>query len=95
MSTENVKIKTAPAMLEATGPLGQVQAVIASLNVKDADGDVATSSTFTDGEEVVISSYNHASMTSAALPVGKGIIRVTQSEVTLAGQFFYAESLGA
>lgn len=67
---------------------GEISAVIATLNVKDLDGDVATSDTFTEGEQVVISSYNHASMSGYALPVGKGAIRVTASEAILDGQFW-------
>lgn len=67
---------------------GEVEAVIATLNVKDLDGDVSTQDTFTDGQEVVISTYNHASMYGAALPVGKGSIKVTSSEAILQGQFW-------
>jgi hypothetical protein len=67
---------------------GEVSAVIATLNVRDLDGDVATEETFTDGEEVVISSYNHASMQGYALPVGKGKVRVTSAEAILDGKFW-------
>ena len=67
---------------------GEVSAVIATLNVRDLDGDVATEDTFTDGEEVVISSYNHASMHGVSLPVGKGKIRVTAAEAILDGKFW-------
>jgi hypothetical protein len=91
VSTLDVKIKSG-AGREASGPLGQVEAVIATLNVRDHDGDVATAETFTDGEEVIISSYNHASMIGAALPVGKGVIHVTPTEAILEGQFFMANA---
>jgi hypothetical protein len=67
---------------------GEVSAVIATLNVRDLDGDVATEDTFTEGEEVVISSYNHASMHGVSLPVGKGKIRVTPAEAILDGKFW-------
>jgi len=67
---------------------GEVTAVIATLNIKDLDGDVATAETFTEGQEVVISSYNHSAMYGAAVPVGKGKIRVTSSEAILDGKFW-------
>jgi hypothetical protein len=67
---------------------GEVSAVIATLNVKDHDGDVATEETFTPGAEVVISSYNHSSMYGASLPVGKGKIRVASGAAILDGKFW-------
>ena len=66
---------------------GEVEAVIATLNVVDKDGDVSTADTFEDGAEVLISAYQHTSW-GGALPVGKGTIHVTSSEVILKAQFF-------
>lgn len=72
---------------------GQVEAVIATLNVIDKDGDVSTAETFEDGAEVLISAYQHTSW-GGALPVGKGTIHVTSSEVILKGQFFMDTTTG-
>jgi hypothetical protein len=84
--SERYKVKSSVG--SESGPAGLVRAVIATLGVKDLDGDVATAETFTDGEEVVISAWNHAAMIGGTLPVGKGIIRVTPAEAILEGQFF-------
>lgn len=66
---------------------GQVSAVFSTFNVIDSDGDVTRPGAFTDGAEVVISSYQHTSW-GGALPVGKGRIRTTDTEAILEGQFF-------
>lgn len=72
---------------------GQVSAVFSTFGVIDSDGDVTESSAFTDGAEVLISSYQHTSW-SGALPVGKGVIRTTKSEAILDGQFFMDTASG-
>lgn len=66
---------------------GEVEAVFATFNVVDKDGDVTVPGAFTDGEEVLISAYQHTSW-QGALPVGKGTIRQTKSEAVFSGQFF-------
>jgi hypothetical protein len=87
-----IRVKTGPTRVEASGPAGVVRAVVATLNTKDLGGDVATADTFTDGEEVVISSYNHSTMVGHLLPVGKGVIHVEGAEVILVGQYFMANA---
>lgn len=72
---------------------GQVSAVFSTFNVVDSDGDVTMPGAFTDGEEVLISSYGHTSW-QGALPVGKGTIRATKSEAILDGQFFMDTTAG-
>jgi hypothetical protein len=72
---------------------GQVSAVFSTFNVIDSDGDVTEPGAFTDGAEVVISSYQHTSW-GGALPVGKGVIRTTKAEAILDGQFFMNTSSG-
>jgi hypothetical protein len=72
---------------------GEVSAVFATLNVKDADGDVTPNGAFEDGAEVVISSYQHTSW-GGALPVGKGRIRETKAEAVLDGRFFMDTQVG-
>lgn len=66
---------------------GQVEAVFATIGVRDLDHDVTRAGAFTDGAPVRISSYNHSSW-GGALPVGKGSIRVEGDEAILDGQFF-------
>lgn len=72
---------------------GRVQAVFATFNVKDLDGDVTLPGAFDDGAAVRISAYNHTSW-GAALPVGKGVISQTQTEAILDGQFFMNTTVG-
>lgn len=84
-SSRGVEIKNADK--------GEVSAVIATLNVVDKDGDVSTRDTFEDGQEVLISAYGHRSW-DGALPVGKGYIRVTNSEAILDGRFFLETAAG-
>ncbi|MGL5910382.1 MAG: HK97 family phage prohead protease [Phycicoccus sp.] len=75
------------------GDRGEVAAVFATFDVVDKDGDVTVPGAFTDGEEVLISSYQHTSW-QGSLPVGKGTIRTTKSEAILDGQFFMDTSAG-
>lgn len=72
---------------------GEVSAVFSTFNVVDKDGDVTLPGAFTDGAEVVISSYGHTSW-NGALPVGTGRIRTTDSEAILDGKFFLDTSAG-
>lgn len=66
---------------------GLVTAVFSTFNVVDADGDVTLPGAFDDGAEWMISAYGHKSW-EGVLPVGKGIVRATDTEAVLEGQFF-------
>lgn len=72
---------------------GTVSAVFSTFDVIDKDGDVTSKDAITDGAEVVISAYGHQSH-YGALPVGKGIIRTTDTEAILEGQFFLDTAVG-
>ncbi|WP_207926439.1 phage major capsid protein [Actinocrispum wychmicini] len=72
---------------------GEVTAVFATLNAIDSDGDVAIPGAFTDGAPVRISAYGHTTW-QGALPVGKGVIRTTEREAILDGQFFLDTTAG-
>lgn len=69
------------------GDRGEFSAVISTFDVIDKDGDVTFPTAFTDGADLVVSSYGHGSWTGA-LPVGKGRIRVAGDEAVVDGQFF-------
>lgn len=73
---------------------GKVQAVFATLNVKDKDGDVTTPGAFENGAQVRISAYNHASWGPGMLPVGKGVIHEHGDEAILDSQFFLNTQAG-
>jgi phage head maturation protease len=72
---------------------GVIQAVFSTFDVIDRDGDVTRKAAFRNGAPVRISAYNHASW-EGALPVGKGVIRVTANEAVLEGQFFMNTTAG-
>lgn len=72
---------------------GEFSAVFSTFNVVDSDGDVTLPGAFTEGEEVLVSSYGHTSW-QGALPVGKGRIRATKSEAIVDGQFFLDTTQG-
>jgi hypothetical protein len=72
---------------------GEVTAVFATFNTIDLDGDVTVPGAFEDGAGVVISAYGHTSW-GGALPVGKGVIRSTETEAILDGRFFLDTTAG-
>jgi HK97 family phage prohead protease len=73
---------------------GTVEAIFATFNVKDLDGDVTLPGAFEDGAEVLISAYNHGTW-GCALPVGKGTIHADDTKAWLEGQFFLDTAAGA
>lgn len=77
--------KALPFELKAASDAGEFRAVFATFNVIDHDGDVTRPGAFKDGTEVIIGSWGHK---TADLPVGKGAIRVTDSEAAVEGTFF-------
>jgi hypothetical protein len=66
---------------------GLVEAVFSTFNVVDADQDVTLPGAFDDGAEWMISAYGHKSW-DGVLPIGKGVVRVSDTEARLEGQFF-------
>ncbi len=72
---------------------GLIEAVFATLNVIDKDGDVTLPGAFTNGEKVRISAYGHKSW-DGVLPVGKGEINEVGNEAILTGQFFMNTAAG-
>lgn len=73
---------------------GIVEAVFSTFGVVDADGDVTLAGAFDDGAEVPISAYGHMSW-SGALPVGKGVIKTSDTEARIVAQFFMDTEHGA
>lgn len=74
--------------------LGQAEAVFSTFGVIDKDGDVTIKGAFTDGQAVVISAYGHGSW-DGRLPVGKGVIRQTDTEAICDMEFFLNTTDGA
>jgi HK97 family phage prohead protease len=72
---------------------GEVEAVFASYNVEDKDGDVTLPGAFVDGAPVRISAYQHKTW-DGLLPVGRGVIRVNGDDAVLDGRFFLNTTAG-
>lgn len=73
---------------------GSVEAVFATLNVRDHDGDVTLPGAFEQSRPVTISPYNHGSIIGGALPAGKAVISADDSEARLKGSFFMNTTQG-
>lgn len=86
-------LKTFSGVTVKAADKGEVEAVFSTFNVVDHDGDVTLPGAIKDGTEVVISAYGHESHWGA-LPAGKGIIRTTDTEAILEGQFFLDTTQG-
>ncbi len=72
---------------------GEIEAVVATFGVKDHDGDWTLPGAFEAGTKVRISAYGHESW-FGELPVGKGVLRATEQDVRLIGQFFLSTTHG-
>ena len=66
---------------------GHFEAIFSTFNVIDHDGDVTLAGAFEDGAQVIVGAYGHNSWFSA-LPVGKGVIKTTDKDARILGEFF-------
>lgn len=80
---------------------GEFEAVFATFNELDSDGDITLPGAFEDGAKVRISAFGHASWglsrgasTVPMPPTGKGIIRTSDAEAAVLGQFFLKTTAG-
>lgn len=77
--------------LKAAGEPGEFEAVFATMNVVDLDGDVTIPGAF-GKQSVVVESWNHQ---YALPPVGRGDIFERENEAVIAGKFFLDTPSGA
>ena len=73
------------------GQPGEFKAIFATLNVKDADGDVTLPGAFEEGQPVRISAWGHK---WDQLPVGRGTIHSDGKEAWVDGQFLLETETG-
>ena len=79
-----------PAHLKTTGAdEGRIEAVFATFNTIDLDGDVTLPTAFTPGQEVLMC-WAH----DWANPIGKGVIRVEETRAVFDGAFWLDTSSG-
>lgn len=71
---------------------GEVRAVIATLNVKDKEGDLILPGAF-GTQDVLVSAYNHATW-GGALPVGRGRVYEQGNEAIADLKFFMDDEAG-
>jgi hypothetical protein len=67
---------------------GLVEAIVATLNVVDHDGDVILPGAIQNGSTVKLSSYAHDVVTAGAAPVGLATVDVVGNQAILKGRFF-------
>lgn len=86
--------------LKALGPFeikneetGDVEAIIATLNVVDKDFEVITDGAIKDGSKVKLSAYGHDAMWGET-PVGKGALHIEDDKVVFKGKFFLTTQRG-
>lgn len=84
-SFEGVEIKDAEK--------GEIEAIIATLNVVDKDEDVILPDAVTDGSKVSMSSYGH-DVVFGDTPVGKGKLFVQSNKLVFRGKTFLTTSKG-
>lgn len=77
--------------LKAEGEPGDFEAVFATLNVKDHDGDVTVPGAFSN-QTVIVEPWNHS---YTEPPVGRGEIFERENEAVIAGKFFLDTHGGA
>jgi len=95
--------RVAPPMTLQTkgaGPLvvtdadkGTVEAIVATLDVVDRDGDVIRRSAFVSPARVKLSDWGHSAVRGDA-PVGKGVIEVEGSKAVFRGRIFLNTEAG-
>lgn len=73
---------------------GEVEAVVATLNVVDRDREVILPGAISDGTPVKLSGYGHSAMFGEA-PVGKGHLFTKGDRVHFKGTFFLGTQRGA
>jgi HK97 family phage prohead protease len=73
------------------GQPGEFKAIFATLNVKDADGDVTLPGAFEEGQPVRISAWGHK---WDQLPVGRGTVHSDGKEAWVDGQFLLETETG-
>jgi HK97 family phage prohead protease len=84
------KVFHAPLQLKSDGQEGEFEAVFATFNVVDHHGDITVPGAFTDGQPVIIESWNHG----WNLPVGKGAIYSDEEKAWVEGRFFTETQAG-
>jgi hypothetical protein len=97
-TTTGLRAKSFEGFEIKNGITGEVEAVIATLNVVDHDAEVIWPGAIKDGSKVKMSSYGHDIVGSlfggGAMPVGKGAITVEGNRAVFRGRVFQSTERG-
>jgi prohead serine protease len=89
----NVDRKTLPGVVMKSADTGDVEAVIATLDVVDHDGDVIAGGAIREGAKVKLSTYGHDAVWGG-MPVGKGSLQTSGNRVVFRGRYFLETQRG-
>lgn len=87
------EIKGVGALEIKNEQLGEVEAVIATLDVVDKDGDVIRAGAIKNGAKVKMSGYGH-DIIFGEMPVGKGALAIEGDKAIFRGRVFLATTKG-
>ena len=94
MSDHDLETKDLGALEIKDADKGEVEAVVATLNVVDKDAEIIMDGAIKDGAKVKLSAYGHDSVFGAS-PVGKGALHLDGDRVLFKGRFFTSTDRGA
>lgn len=87
MSQDNITTKGLGPLAIKDEAKGEIEAVIATLDVVDRDGDIIRRDAIKSGAKVKVSKYGHDAMWGAQ-PVGKGTIEIDGDRAIFKGRLF-------
>ena len=90
----DITLKAFGALEVKDAAKGEVEAIIATLNVVDHDRDVLLPGAIPEGAKVKISWYGHDAV-FGDMPVGKGTLEVRGDQVVAKGRYFLSTTRGA
>jgi hypothetical protein len=95
LSAESViETKTMEGFEIKNADLGEVTAVVSTMDIVDRDGDVILSGAIREGTVVKLSGYDHDVITEGKPPVGRGVITVTGNRAVLNAKYFMSTERG-
>lgn len=95
---KDLQTKTFDAFEIKDAEKGEVEAIVATLDVVDKDQEVIKSGAIASGAKIKLSEWGHNSVGmfgSPRLPVGKGVIQVENGKAFFRGKFFLSTQHGA
>lgn len=92
--TLEIEVKALDGLEIKDAEKGEIEAVIATLDVVDRDRDIIRPMAIKDGARVKLSDYGHSAAFGAA-PVGKGTLRIEGNKVLFRGKYFMSTSRGS